>query len=105
MSNTDRKTEYVLQTVSAITPADESFRKQARDKWNACAKPLGSLGVLESMVTDLCTLEQTLVPDLGKRVAVIFSPICARLNRLWSRTSESGSRSSSAPTTASWRKV
>ncbi len=72
MSNTDRKTEYVLQTVSAITPADESFRKQVRDKWNACAKPLGSLGVLESMVTDLCTLEQTLVPDLGKRVAVIF---------------------------------
>lgn len=72
MSNTDRKTEYVLQTVSAITPADESFRKQARDKWNACAKPLGSLGVLESMVTDLCTLEQTLAPDLGKRVAVIF---------------------------------
>ena len=72
MTYTDRKTEYVLQTVSAITPADESFRKQARDKWNACAKPLGSLGVLESMVTDLCTLEQTLVPDLGKRVAVIF---------------------------------
>ena len=72
MTYTDRKTEYVLETVSAITPADESFRKQVRDKWNACAKPLGSLGVLESMVTDLCTLEQTLAPDLGKRVAVIF---------------------------------
>ncbi len=72
MTYTDRKTEYVLQTVSAITPADESFRKQVRDKWNACAKPLGSLGVLESMVTDLCTLEQTLAPDLGKRVAVSF---------------------------------
>ena len=72
MTNTDRKTEYVLETVSAITPADGTFRKKALEQWNACAKPLGSLGVLEGMVTDLCTLEQTLTPDLGKRVAVIF---------------------------------
>ncbi|MBQ8926425.1 MAG: nicotinate-nucleotide--dimethylbenzimidazole phosphoribosyltransferase [Clostridia bacterium] len=72
MSTTDAKMEYVLETIASIGPADETFRKQAREKWKACAKPLGSLGVLEGMVTDLCTLEQTLTPDLGKRVAVIF---------------------------------
>lgn len=72
MSNTERKTEYVLETIASIAPADESFRKQARAKWNACAKPLGSLGVLESMVTDLCALQKTLSPDLKRRVAVIL---------------------------------
>ena len=72
MSTTDAKTQYVLETIASIAPADETFRGKAREQWNACAKPLGSLGVLEGMVTDLCTLEQTLTPDLGKRVAVIF---------------------------------
>lgn len=72
MNDRQSKTEYVLETVGSIGPADESFRKQARDQWNACAKPLGSLGVLESMVTDLCALQKTLTPKLDRRVAVIF---------------------------------
>lgn len=72
MSNIANKIEYVLETVASITPIDEAFQEKARAKWNSCAKPLGSLGVLEDMVTDLCALKQTLTPDLSKRVAVIF---------------------------------
>lgn len=47
-------------------------RQQAHEKWNACAKPLGSLGLLEPMVETLCVLQNTLTPTLSKRTAVIF---------------------------------
>ncbi|MCQ5090447.1 nicotinate-nucleotide--dimethylbenzimidazole phosphoribosyltransferase, partial [Ruthenibacterium lactatiformans] len=30
-----------------ITPPDEAAREQAHRRWAACAKPLGSLGLLE----------------------------------------------------------
>ncbi len=72
VSNDGNKMEYVLETVASITPADEAFQVKARAKWNSCAKPLGSLGVLEDMVTELCALKQTLTPELSKRVAAIF---------------------------------
>lgn len=65
-------TDFVRAMVASIAPADESVRAKARAKWNSCAKPLGSLGVLEDMVTNLCALEQTLTPDLSERIAVIF---------------------------------
>ena len=31
-----------------ITPPDEAAREQAHRRWAACAKPLGSLGLLET---------------------------------------------------------
>ena len=30
----------------AIAPADQAAAQRARDKWNAVAKPIGSLGLL-----------------------------------------------------------
>jgi len=35
-----------------ITPPDEAAREQAHRRWAACAKPLGSLGLLETALED-----------------------------------------------------
>lgn len=51
---------------------NEQMRAAALRKWNACAKPLGSLGLLEEQVVSLCALQQTLSPSIQKRTAVIF---------------------------------
>ena len=32
--------------LNTITPPDEVARAEARRRWNDCAKPLGSLGLL-----------------------------------------------------------
>ena len=39
-----------------IGPADETARMQARRRWDACAKPLGSLGLLETALEDIAAL-------------------------------------------------
>ena len=36
------------------------------------AKPLGSLGLLEDAVMDLCAIQGTLTPDIAKRAVVMF---------------------------------
>lgn len=59
-----------LRVVGAME--DYKYRVLAREKWNACAKPLGSLGVLEDMVTDICALTHSLTPSIKKRTVVVF---------------------------------
>ncbi len=54
------------------TMLDYKYRNLARKKWNACAKPLGSLGVLEEQVVDICALTHSLEPSIQKRTAVVF---------------------------------
>lgn len=51
---------------------DERYRTLAREAWQAKAKPLGSLGVLEDQVVQICALQETLTPSLKDRAAVIF---------------------------------
>ena len=55
-----------------IGPADEAARLRARERWNACAKPLGSLGLLESALEDIAAL--TGCPDLrlDRKAAAVF---------------------------------
>lgn len=68
---TDTKTK-VLDLIRQITPRDRDVAAAAHEKWNACAKPLGSLGLLEEQVESLCSLTGTLTPSLKNRTAVIF---------------------------------
>ncbi len=42
--------QTIAQTIQQIDPPDPSAMERAQKKWNAVAKPLGSLGVLEDMV-------------------------------------------------------
>lgn len=56
----------------ASAAMDHKYRRLAKGKWNACAKPLGSLGVLEDMVVDICALTRSLEPSIDKRTVVVF---------------------------------
>ena len=42
--------------LNTITPPDEVARAEARRRWNDCAKPLGSLGLLETALEDIAAL-------------------------------------------------
>ena len=42
--------------LNTITPPDEVARAEARRRWNDCAKPLGSLGLLETALEDIAEL-------------------------------------------------
>lgn len=55
-----------------IGPADEAARLGARERWNACAKPLGSLGLLESAVEDVAALCGTAEVDLSARAVLVL---------------------------------
>lgn len=62
----------VLETIRRVTPPEKALAKEARAKWNTCAKPLGSLGLLEDQVVSLCAVKGTLNPSMKTRTAVIF---------------------------------
>ena len=52
---TDREQE-LRRRLAAVTEADEGARRAAKRRWDACAKPLGSLGLLETAVERLAAL-------------------------------------------------
>lgn len=58
--------------IKSITPADAGIAERARAKWDAVAKPLGSLGLLEDAVTQICAMTGTLKPDIKNRCAAVF---------------------------------
>lgn len=60
------------EALAAIQPSDKALRQKAQEKWNAVAKPLGSLGLLEDAIMDICAIQGTLVPDIQKRAVVMF---------------------------------
>ena len=60
----------VEERVASIEPADEATRKAALVKWNAVAKPLGSLGLLEDNVTRICAMVRD-IAFLPERKAVV----------------------------------
>ena len=49
--------EQTLQRLlKTVTGPDETSRQAAHQKWNDCAKPLGSLGLLETAVESIAAL-------------------------------------------------
>lgn len=55
-----------------IERAREDIKSQALDKWSKVAKPLGSLGALEDMVTKICAMVGSTSPSISKRAVVVF---------------------------------
>ena len=55
-----------------IVPADTAFAQRARARWNAIAKPLGALGILEDAVCRLSAVQRTETPGIQKRALSVF---------------------------------
>ena len=66
-----------------ITPPDEAAREQAHRRWAACAKPLGSLGLLETALDYPFNASMYVSSDLegmfGKRAALAGNDALAEL--------------------------
>ena len=58
------------EVISAIHPADEAGRKAAEKRWDAVAKPLGSLGLLEEAVVRIAAMTGRGDVDISKRAVV-----------------------------------
>ena len=55
-----------------ITPPDEAAREQAHRRWAACAKPLGSLGLLETALEDIAALTGDAQAPLLPRAVLVL---------------------------------
>ena len=55
-----------------IEPGDEAAAQRAQEKWNAVAKPIGSLGLLEDMIVKIAALTGSEQVDISKRCAAIL---------------------------------
>ena len=62
----------LLATLTTIASPDEAALAAARDKWNAVAKPIGSLGELELMVEKIAGLTGDTDVDIGRRAVVVL---------------------------------
>ena len=66
-------TETELKNLlSTVTPPDETARAAAHAHWAALAKPLGGLGLLETMVEDAAALLGTETPALARRAVLVL---------------------------------
>jgi nicotinate-nucleotide--dimethylbenzimidazole phosphoribosyltransferase len=57
---------------AGIGPASDVARAQAHARWNAVAKPIGSLGVLEDDVARIAALTGSPNVELGRRAVAVF---------------------------------
>ena len=55
-----------------IAPPDDGAARRARDRWNAVAKPIGSLGVFEDAVVSIAALTGSEDVDLSQRCVVVL---------------------------------
>ena len=60
------------EVVRSITPADQRAAGQAKARWDSIAKPLGSLGALESAVIRIAAMTGTPNVDIFKRAVVVM---------------------------------
>lgn len=64
--------QWLDEVSDRIAPLDAKALALARDKWNAVAKPIGSLGSLELMVEQIAGLTGSIDVDIGKRAVVVL---------------------------------
>lgn len=62
----------LCKLINEITPPDETARIQAKRRWDACAKPLGSLGLLETAVCDIAALTGSADVDVSTRAVLVL---------------------------------
>ena len=63
--------DSLRETLRAITPANEAAMVAARERWDARAKPLGSLGTLEDMVVRIAGVTGTSDVCIDRRALIV----------------------------------
>ena len=58
--------------LAGLTPPSAAAAQKAREHWNACAKPLGSLGLLEQAIEQIAGLTGSENGQLTPRRALVF---------------------------------
>lgn len=61
-----------MDRINRITPPDVNAAQAARERWNSVAKPLGSLGLLESTVEKIAAVQGTADVKITNRRAVVM---------------------------------
>lgn len=61
-----------MDRINKITPPDVNAAQAARERWNSVAKPLGSLGLLESAVEKIAAVQGTADVKIKNRRAVVM---------------------------------
>ncbi|MBR3630417.1 MAG: nicotinate-nucleotide--dimethylbenzimidazole phosphoribosyltransferase, partial [Oscillospiraceae bacterium] len=61
-----------MERIQSITPPDAAAMQAAKAHWDSIAKPLGSFGLFEEMVTKIAGIQGTASPDISCRTAVIL---------------------------------
>ena len=61
-----------MNRISNITASDKSAESAAHNHWNSIAKPLGSLGLLESAVEKIAAIQGIENPDISRRTVVVM---------------------------------
>ena len=64
--------EFLQEINQQIQPANEQVSRQAECYWDRIAKPLKSLGKMETMVTKIAGMSRTLNVDVSKRALIIM---------------------------------
>ncbi|MFI3312901.1 MAG: nicotinate-nucleotide--dimethylbenzimidazole phosphoribosyltransferase, partial [Eubacteriales bacterium] len=62
----------LFNIIENIESADLNYATAAKAKWDSIAKPLGSLGLLEEVVIQICGATRSLTPDISKRTVAVF---------------------------------
>ena len=60
------------QVNASIAPLDARAMAAARDQWNAIAKPIGSLGRLETLVEQIAGIQGTPAVDVSRRCVAVL---------------------------------
>lgn len=64
--------EELLAAAANVKSNAQSAREEAHKRWANCAKPLGSLGVLETNLEDIAALTGSAEMDLSRRMLLVF---------------------------------
>lgn len=64
--------KQLAERIQTITPPDKTAAQSAREHWNALAKPLGSLGLLEDAITQIAALTGEPQVQLKPRRVIVF---------------------------------
>ena len=62
----------LFKLIQQITPPDEAACAEAKRRWDACAKPLGSLGLLESALCEIAALTGSADVSLTPRAVLVL---------------------------------
>lgn len=64
--------ERLISEIKKIEPLDHSAQKESQHRWDHIAKPLYSLGKLETAVTQIAGITRTSKPSIEKKALVIL---------------------------------